>query len=372
MTDPTCPRTFVLRDLPLAARLTLALFLMSVGIGYFSALVNLHFQSASPGEPMPTDEDVVRDYHGKSNMSQLERLLTAHPNLPFNGQGSMRSAFTKRKASGWKTAVKNKAKEMSKDRDQPLDPDKAADLVAIEKEVQRDLDGERLAVIGWVRDGTKKDAYEDNHFPLTGNLAKLPITPKFVEEENGQRFAKVKSIIDARCVRCHSESAGGAGSEFPLDTFEEIVGYTTSEGPTGKSLTKLALTTHVHLLGFAMLYGLTGLVLAFSSYPRALRVVLCPLPLLAQLVDIAFWWLARLEAPQGPQFAQAIRISGGVVGGALFLQIVLGLWNLFGKTGKTVLILLALSALGGGYLLHKGIINPYLLQEAGHLLEHKD
>ncbi len=371
MSDPTCPRTFVLRDLPLAARLTLALFLVSIGIGYVSALVNLHFQSASPGEPMPTDADVVADYHGKTGTSQLERLLTANASLPFNGQGSMRSAFTKRKAGGWEKAVKNKAKEMNKGRDVPLDPDNSADREVIEKEVQRDLDGERLAVIGWIHDGTKKDPYEDDHFPLTGDLAKLPITAKFADEENGQRFAKVKSILDVRCVRCHSSSAGGAGSEYPLETYEDVSGYTKSEGPSGKSLTKLALTTHVHLLGFAMMYGLTGLVLAFSSYPRALRVLLCPLPLLAQLVDIAFWWLARIEAPLGPQFAMAIRISGGVVGGALFLQIALGLWNLFGRTGKAVLVLVAIGALAGAYLLHKEIINPHLLQEAGHLLSSK-
>ncbi len=371
MTDPTCPRTFVLRDLPLAARLTLAVFLISIGIGYVSALVNLHFQTASPGEPMPTDEDVVADYHGKTGVSQLERLLTANQNLPFNGQGSMRSAFTKRKAGGWEKAVKNKAKEMNKGRDKPLDPENPADREVLEKEVQRDLDGERLAVIGWIHDGAKKESYEDDHFPLTGNLATLPVTAKFADEDNGQRFAKLKSILDVRCVRCHSTNAGGAGSEYPLDNYEDLAGYTKSEGPSGKSLTKLALTTHVHLLGFAMMYGLTGLVLAFSSYPRALRVVLCPLPLLAQLVDIAFWWLARNKAPLGPQFAMAIRISGGVVGAALFLQIALGLWNLFGKTGKVVLILMAVSVLAGAYLIHKEIITPHLLQEAGHLLQSK-
>jgi hypothetical protein len=370
MSDPKYPRSFVLRELPLAARLTLALFLISVGIGYLSALVNLHFQEASPGEPMPTADDVVAGYSGKSKTSQLERLLTAHPNLPFNGQGSMRSAFTT-KAGGREKAITTKAKEMNKGRDVPLDPDKPADRASIEKEVLRDLDGERLALIAWIRSGAKKEAYEDNRFPLTGDLARQPITPKFTDDDNGQRIAKIKSILDSRCVRCHSESAGGAGSQYPLDSFEDVVGYTRTEGPTGKSLTKLALTTHVHLLGFAMLYGLTGLVLAFSSYPRILCVVLCPLPLLAQLVDITFWWLARMDPPLGPQFAQAIRFSGGVVGGALFLQIALGLWNLFGKTGKAVLVLLVLGALGGGYLLHKEIINPYLLQEAGHFLESK-
>ena len=46
----------VLRDLPLAARLVIATFLLSVGIGYFSALVQLHFQHAKPGSLLPDAE----------------------------------------------------------------------------------------------------------------------------------------------------------------------------------------------------------------------------------------------------------------------------------------------------------------------------
>src|SRR5690349_12703662 len=84
-----------LRKLPLAARLTLAAFLISVGVGYLSALINLHFQSASPGKPMPDAKDVVSIYHGKTQVSQFERLLEAHPSLPRNGSGSMRRYMTK-------------------------------------------------------------------------------------------------------------------------------------------------------------------------------------------------------------------------------------------------------------------------------------
>ena len=74
----------------------------------------------------------------------------------------------------------------------------------------------------------------------------------------------------------------------------------------GMSLSKLAQTTHVHMLGFSMLYGLTGLLFAFTSYPVFVRVLIAPLPLLAQIIDISFWWLARLDEPYGPGFAAAI------------------------------------------------------------------
>jgi hypothetical protein len=176
--------------------------------------------------------------------------------------------------------------------------------------------------------------------------------------------AKIKSILDARCARCHSENVGGAGAQYPLDKYEDIEPYTKAEGPTGKSLRKLALSTHVHLLAFSILYSLTGLILAFSSYPGLLRVILCPLPLLAQLVDISFWWLARLDAPVGPQFADLIRYSGAVVAVGLGLHIVLSLFNLFGVRGKLVLVLLIAGAIGGGYVAKERVIDPYLAGES--------
>src|SRR5690349_6311679 len=96
------PHRLTVGDLPLVPRLVIALFLMSVGVGYFSALVQLHFQAASPGKPLPDMDDAARIYNGDPNgKSQLERLLTEAENLPFNGSGSMRSAFTAH-SSGWK------------------------------------------------------------------------------------------------------------------------------------------------------------------------------------------------------------------------------------------------------------------------------
>jgi hypothetical protein len=345
-----------LSDLPFAARLALALFLVSVGLGYFSALVNLHFQEASPGNLLPNENDVQTSYRGKAKMCQLERLLLANSSLPFNGQGSMRAAFTS-KAGGVPRAVKNKAKALKLDLKDDRQRKKAEDAV------WKDLDGERVALVEWVRAGGKKAEYENDTFPLTGKLANLAITPRFVTEEDNQRSAKIKSIVDSRCARCHSENVGGAGSQYPLDSFEEVSHYLHTDGGTGKSLPKLALTTHVHLLGFSMLYGLTGVILALTSYSGWIRVPLAPLPLFAQLVDISFWWLARLDEPYGSQFANGIRITGAVVASGVGLHILLTLFDLFGRTGKLVLFVLIALAIGGGVGLKQKVIDPYLAQE---------
>ncbi len=353
MSDTSLPaERWTLRDLPLAARLTLAAFLISVGIGYFSALVNLHFQEASPGKLLPDNDDVLRSYIGKSKVSQLERLLLAHPSLPFNGQGSMRAAFTT-KASGTQKDIRRRAKELKLKQDDPK----------VEQLVARERDGERKALIVWVHEGAKKGEYEADRFRLDGKLADLPITPRFVEEENGYRYAKVKTILDTRCVRCHSETVGGPGAQYPLESYEDVAGYCQPEKSTGKSLSKLAMTTHVHLLGFSLLYGLTGLILALTNWPGWIRLPLAPLALVAQVVDISFWWLARMEDPHGSMFALGIPITGGIVAGSLGLQILLSLWALFRWSGRFVLVVLFAAAVAGGGVVKQKVIDPYLAEE---------
>jgi hypothetical protein len=359
MNDPTS-HPWTLRHLPLAARLTLAVFLTSVGIGYASALVQLHLQHASPGQALPTREDAVRIFHGDDTppVSTIERLLTADEHEHFNGTGQMRTAFTKR-SEGWKGAIKEKAREMGKGRRGE------ANQAAAEEALRQERETERHAVLEWIRAGASKTDYKRDSFCLPDNLAQQPITPDFLVTEAEPRAVKIRSLLQARCVRCHApDSDDGQAAQYPLDTYERLAPYVAKRPSSAMSLTKLAQSTHVHLLGFSLLYGMTGLILAFSSYPRLIRVVLCPLPLAAQVVDISFWWLARLDAPYGPQFAQAIVVSGGIVGAGLFLHILLSLWDLFGKGGRLVLVLLAVGATTGAYYAKERVIDPYLAQEA--------
>src|SRR6516165_5516342 len=96
-TDPPTPARLRLRDLPLSARLVLSAFLISVGCGYFAALVQLHFQHASPGQTLPSRDDVVRRFHGPVGdkpKPKLQTVLEAEEDRPFNGSGTMRLAFT--------------------------------------------------------------------------------------------------------------------------------------------------------------------------------------------------------------------------------------------------------------------------------------
>jgi hypothetical protein len=343
------PDRLLLRDLSLPTRLVIAFFLISVGLGYFGALVQLHFQHASAGQFLPQAEDAVHVYHGRSNLSQLERLLVADEGKPFNGSGSMRQTFTTRSA-GWRRDISRRATS------------KKLSLLRAEEQLRSERDGERLAMLAWIRAGADQKPFEENNYVLPASLTQHPITSDFMETGADKTLrVKIAGIVEARCARCHSEGAGGSAGKFPLDTWAQLHAY--CEVPTaggGMSLTRLAQSTHVHLLGFALLYGATGVIVTLTSYPGWLRGLLACFPLAAQLVDIGCWWLARLD----PAFAQAILFSGGAVAVSLFLQISLSLWNLFGRPGRLILLLFLLSACVGGYVLKELVIDPYLAREA--------
>lgn len=349
-------RRFVLRDLPLAARVVIAFFLVSVGAGYGAALVQIHFQQARPGELLPNGDDLVRTFSGEQGhrQSKIEQLLTADESHPFTGQGTMRVAFTT-KSESWKSAIKETAKEL-----------KIKDLTKAEQALRHQREGEIDAVLAWVRAGAPKQDYEKDHFVLPADLAKREITSDYLVTDDKGKLAepeafKIKTLFNDRCVRCHDpEKQGEKAAQFPLNTYEHIKQYTqvTASGG-GMSLTKLAQSTHLHLLSFAMLYGLTGLIFSLTSYAGWVRMLIGPWPLVLQLAEISCWWLARMD----PQYARAIGVLGGLVALGLMLQIVLTLFGLFGKTGKVVLVALVCVALAGGYMVKQRVIEPYLAQE---------
>jgi hypothetical protein len=347
---PPSPR-FTLRDLPLSARLVLSLFLVSAGISVVYGLIQVHFQDAARGELLPDAKANRTKYAGEDGVSTIERLLTASEHKPFNGSGSMLPAFF-RKSAGWKRALREKAKS------EKVDDTKAEEIVRAERKVELET------ILAWIRAGGKEPEYEQ--FPLPEALQKNKHLPNlsgelFSKEGEGKWQGKVSAIFELRCVRCHSPNTGGPAAQIHLNTFEGVKDYLVAERGTGMSLQKRAQTTHVHSFGFSMLYALTGLILAFSSYPGWLRLVLCPIPLLAMVGELICWWLPLLN----PMFADLVEPLAIVTLAAFGLHIVLSLLNMYGVTGKIVLLLLFIGAAGGGYFLKTQVIDPYLISEKG-------
>ena len=367
---------FTLRQLPLPAKLVVTLFMLVVGLGYFSALVQMHFQhTTGDGTPMPGINDVIEIFAGKRKISVEEaRAMRPKSKLETVVTGS-RETFT---SSSMAAAFFHK--DPTKDWDKLVDK-RNTDPQAKAK-VEADRTGEQKSVALWAQlpDAERKAAYEADKFVPKAGLPEA-ITKDFVHDGG----VKIKSILDARCAKCHGPD--GSKSDIPLDAYvalakhlETAPGIEIPDGatevwcasPRQISREKLAQSTHAHLLSFAMLFALTGLVFSFTSWPAAIRLVGAPIVLLAQVADVSCWWLARIDGP-GVYFAQAIMLTGAVVGMGLGAQIVLSVFNMYGPKGKLVLAALFVAGFGGLGLVGEKYAKPFLADlKAKKEKEHAD
>lgn len=87
--------------------------------------------------------------------------------------------------------------------------------------------------------------------------------------------------------------------------------------------------------------------------------LIAPLPLVAQLLEIGCWWLARLD----PRFVDGIQAAGGLVGAGVMLHIVLTLFSMYGKVGKGLVVLALIAMAVGGWQVKQRYIDPYITQE---------
>ncbi|HEY3787545.1 MAG TPA: hypothetical protein VGL71_01765, partial [Urbifossiella sp.] len=378
MPELAAPR-FTLRALPLAAKLVVTLFMLTVGLGYFSALVQMHFQhTQADGSPMPGLNDVIEIFAGKKRLSReeieknrpiskAEKLVMGPIDGPLTGNGSMASAFYKND----KSESDNRYKDMLKK------------MPAEELNAQRE--GERAVMTLWINapEDARKKAYNDNRFVVSEGQAPTKMSPEYIHKE-GSGFL-IRQMFTDRCASCHRD--GEAAGSFPLEKYDQIAKYAecgpNTVIPPGQdwawcvsdrqiSKEKLAQSTHAHLLSFAMLFALTGLVFSFTSYPGIIRGLLAPIVLLAQVADVSCWWLARIDGP-GVYFASAIMGTGAVVGLGLGLQIVLSVFNMYGWKGKLVLAALFLGAAAGGGLVAMQVAIPELeAQKAKKLQKEAD
>ncbi|VTR91082.1 Putative uncharacterized protein OS=Novosphingobium sp. PP1Y GN=PP1Y_AT23285 PE=4 SV=1 [Gemmata massiliana] len=342
--------SYTLRDLPLPVKVVASVFLLAVGAGYTSAMLQLHIQDSKSGKPMPTFDDVVLKFTGKKRVdpnappprpvSRLEALITSET-VVING-ASMTAAFTTEDRSKGDLKHPNAVKS------------RGVETVKAERK------GEQAVFALWISapEEQRKAAYTADKFVPPAGKMPAAFTPGLKDGD----AVKIKTLIDARCVTCHSK--GGDKEDVLLDNYEglkpfmtvteaqAVNGWIKVEEPI--SISKLTQSTHAHLLSFAMLFSLTGVIFAFSSWPAWMRVIIGPSVVIAVFADVSLWWLARLCDEWGPYFAMGVIGTGFIAGCGLCAQISLSLFNMYGWKGKGVIALLfVVGALAGGAFVMK-------------------
>lgn len=350
------PGHSLLRQLPLPAKLVVTAFLIAVGLGYFSALVQLHMKhSDKNGEALPTMDDVIARFSGLKQfdpaaappMSTIEQIIMGNRDEPKVSKSNMAPAFFKNCDS-----YADECKERGK------------------TGVDFDREGELRAMIQWTRadPALKKKAYSEDNFPLPDfdPKAPKPLTKEYAAAPD-KSAVKIQSLIENRCQRCHESRAPSLGKWEEIEPLvtppstDVLPGNwvrTNNQIPTEN----LVQSTHAHLLTFAVLFSLTGFVLACSGWPLWFRCLVAPIVVIAQVSEIGCWWLARVP-DYGPYFAKAIIGTGGIVGIGLAFHIFFSIFDLYDRKGKVVMLLLfALGATGIGIVGMK-VIEPALKAE---------
>lgn len=139
-------------------------------------------------------------------------------------------------------------------------------------------DEDRFKIIQWVRDGAPESTY----------------------------LTDIKPIVEKNCVLCHNANAGSLPDFNKFENLKKV--SESSEGATFQSLTRLS---HIHLFGISFIFMFVGIIFSFSTgVPRKYKYPAIIMPYLFLLIDIASWWLTKLN----PHFAWLVIIAGTGLG----------------------------------------------------------
>jgi len=241
--------------------------------GIVVCVAYLQVTSSSSLWPDVRSLDAVFFGRGKA-IGTIERLLESSEG-PMNRAGTMRPAFTKQ-SDGWESLTQN------------MTADEKSRLVA-------ERDGERLALLAWVRSGLNQQAYEADDFPWDNADAVHPITSAYLavneaSETDRAKNVRIRSIVTDRCVSCHGENGRHELARWiPLDSYENVERHCRPEAdslPGTKSI--IAAIVGLILLGL-----MSGPVFYATANPLATRGLLTILPLAAVVVAGGSWIFGR-------------------------------------------------------------------------------
>jgi hypothetical protein len=282
--------TLRLARLSLPAKLLITLLLLIIGPGYLFSTANMYFKHQNAdGVPGLTIDDLRAAFHGMTKTIQPEDTVIVNSSMlkEVRPGGEMREHLEK----GGEPAIRG--------------------------------------LIKWLENAAKEDEFTK---------------PGLVDPGD----PSAQAIIKAHCIECHNAN-GGDMEEIPYaatatsdpeyklvwvtakpDIKRETAGIQTIEIKP-PSVARLVHVTHAHVMTVPMFTFVVGVLFLMTGIRQSIKLVLGPLPMLAVLLDISSWWIARYVEP----FIYVIGAAGGLHGATYALQILCILGSLwFGKRSE--------------------------------------
>jgi hypothetical protein len=286
---------------PAGNRRTLAIGLVAAAVAYGALLIITYLQLTPSRALLPDLHTVDRLlFGGPPPVSRTERLLEATEG-PMSRGGTMRPAFTDQ-SLGWDSLTQN------------LSVEQKAALLA-------EREGERLAILDWLRAGAPREAYENDRYELrpasgvqqiTADYA-LPITSS--ESPSPEpTVVRLRTLLRDRCVTCHGENGRHDIARFiELDTYDRLLPHLMIEPEDTKGRGWLV----VSMVALFPLSAISAPLFSRTNQPRAARAAIISLAMASLAVMIGCWLLGSsggrcvvvlLAAASGAAFAVIIQM----------------------------------------------------------------
>ena len=214
-------------------RNSVGLTLAVAGAAYFMLAAVTYFKATAPGSLAPDLAEVHRLFFQTARPSSaLERRLAA-ADTPL-GTGPLITTGTSMESPFYGQSLT------------------VAELA--------ERDGERLALLDWIRSGAHRAAYDGDDYAFGRPAVTIALTPQFVRTASGagdreNTRVRIRSIINERCVNCHHEDGDDTARLIPFDSYDAIAVYLRPENHADTARPWL-LASLFSLLPLAALVGL--------------------------------------------------------------------------------------------------------------------
>lgn len=137
---------------------------------------------------------------------------------------------------------------------------------------------ETANIITWLREGADRENYD----------------------------ARIKSIVQARCLTCHDGSNPHLPNLSNYDFIKKLAGT-----DTGTPVFTLVRVSHIHLFGLTFVFFVVGTIFSHAYVrPVWFKCTVVALPFVALVLDVSSWYFTKLYHP----FGYLVIVGGGFMG----------------------------------------------------------